>query len=1029
MPASQPQSQPQPAPQPQRQTAVVAPPVQKRPQPVDLTAAATRPRRAGADITYTAFTCEMEACDLKEGECGDCSVAMYGPVEAPSPAADIVLNICSGDYANANGITAKLRAKQRGVLDVDAHEEYGGGQRANILCNAVFNFLVELVRARRVIGILSGQRCSAGALPRLDAQEGMPIQVLSQQHPNGMPGLSASYQKEVHDSALLGFRITSLIRMVTSQGGWFIAECPEVRGDDTRIVSYDPAFSSHSTVMDMHHWQQLQQDTQARRACAAMCALREGYPQKLESIMFSPNLAPTLEQPLRELECVHLPGAHANSFGGERRGKWNVSSSQTWLSEFCDILCDAVLPLTPAGGPNLRLGVDELPQFVSDVLQWRDASYLAAVRNSNPGAYPTQHASMVLSVLHDLEDGMYSLPVPPELAELDVNACFHDGPLSFLSVEDGALVLTPFEPERVRLWDVALVVKSEPVTREKAPQTERELRNCRLQLRWHAEDQKEIDTLFGMDALHEVLDPQDGRLVCPTKFVRAAKTDPISLEELLRSRLVCQGQKHREGKEFFDSSVPTPMWSTSLTLIGECTVAQGIDFQFDCPQFFQQTECDTPTGKLLLIPPPRYQRRENGVRVLWECEKWLQGAKGAGAAARASFNELVTKNDTLRFTISSWDPSLYIHDSSRGKIRFCLHGDDGCGGWSTSQTLIDELIALLNGRYGKYKPVKYGPWAKQLGFPVRRNRAAGTTTITAEPYIQGLAKLVEGDQPWKPKVPFSKEINELEPAAVPEPGTPAAAEMAADIAWMREACGSMIHIGKVRKDAVPGINMCSRYSHRPDKKAVRCVKHLIWYLMSTPDVGLTFGYSPDTVWADLQWSAAPDRDEVFDTMARIMAYWINCDGALKIDDRSLSGILHMFAGACFLGLSFRQHSTAVSAHESECFTASTAAAQAIPFRGIFVELGIFQEVPTPIVVDSRSTLLVARDRAAMKKSLYIMRRVLFMQECVADGDAEFYSCKGKMNLADSFTKAIFEPTPFFLARRYYMGCKGAAVAG
>ena len=32
-----------------------------------------------------------------------------------------------------------------------------------------------------------------------------------------------------------------------------------------------------------------------------------------------------------------------------------------------------------------------------------------------------------------------------------------------------------------------------------------------------------------------------------------------------------------------------------------------------------------------------------------------------------------------------------------------------------------------------------------------------------------------------------------------------------------------------------------------------------------------------------------------------------------------------------------------------------------------------------------------------------------------------------MNLADGFTKAIFEPNPFFLARRYYMGCKGVAV--
>ena len=79
-----------------------------------------------------------------------------------------------------------------------------------------------------------------------------------------------------------------------------------------------------------------------------------------------------------------------------------------------------------------------------------------------------------------------------------------------------------------------------------------------------------------------------------------------------------------------------------------------------------------------------------------------------------------------------------------------------------------------------------------------------------------------------------------------------------------------------------------------------------------------------------------------------------------------------------------------------------------------------------MVVDSRSTLLVARSKAAMKKSLYIMRRVLFMQECVDDGEAEYYSCKGKMNLSDCFTKPIHCAKEFYLARRYFMGSAGAA---
>lgn len=57
----------------------------------------------------------------------------------------------------------------------------------------------------------------------------------------------------------------------------------------------------------------------------------------------------------------------------------------------------------------------------------------------------------------------------------------------------------------------------------------------------------------------------------------------------------------------------------------------------------------------------------------------------------------------------------------------------------------------------------------------------------------------------------------------------------------------------------------------------------------------------------------------------------------------------------------------------------------------------------------------------MKKSIYIMKRVHFLQETVDDGEVQIYSCKGELNLADPFTKAILSPTPFFKTKEYYMG--------
>ena len=67
----------------------------------------------------------------------------------------------------------------------------------------------------------------------------------------------------------------------------------------------------------------------------------------------------------------------------------------------------------------------------------------------------------------------------------------------------------------------------------------------------------------------------------------------------------------------------------------------------------------------------------------------------------------------------------------------------------------------------------------------------------------------------------------------------------------------------------------------------------------------------------------------------------------------MSSILHMFCGIAISGQAFRQHSIALSAHDTECFTASTGAAQTIPMRGVLREFLILQVVATPIFSDAK----------------------------------------------------------------------------
>ncbi|KAL3923440.1 MAG: hypothetical protein SGPRY_004218, partial [Prymnesium sp.] len=283
---------------------------------------------------------------------------------------------------------------------------------------------------------------------------------------------------------------------------------------------------------------------------------------------------------------------------------------------------------------------------------------------------------------------------------------------------------------------------------------------------------------------------------------------------------------------------------------------------------------------------------------------WLHGAKGAGYKARKRFEEFILSTElTLCFTKSEWGPSLILHTSSRRLVRFALHGDDGCGGWATSPGLIEELKSMLESLYGK---MKFGRWGRQLGFDAVRDLSASTTEVTAVKYMKAMKKFVEVTSA---------------PAMFQNGG---------------------IHLGS-SYDALPAINMCARFAHRPSADAKKALKHIIFYLLHTVDQGLRFGRDSNTSHADLEWQTPLEHDFEMSTSAQPLAYHVYCDGALRHDGRSVTGVLHMFG-----------------------------AAQSLPIRGILTELGVRQAYPTPIGVDSRSTLLVARSQAALKKSLYIM---------------------------------------------------------
>ena len=99
-------------------------------------------------------TCLVAGSDIEHGKDATMQVRL--------PTQDIVLNVCSGNYYNKDGFSAKGRKLNVGMLDVDNDPMCGGGAQADITNNACLQFLEDLTDSRRVAGIACGQPCAPG---------------------------------------------------------------------------------------------------------------------------------------------------------------------------------------------------------------------------------------------------------------------------------------------------------------------------------------------------------------------------------------------------------------------------------------------------------------------------------------------------------------------------------------------------------------------------------------------------------------------------------------------------------------------------------------------------------------------------------------------------------------------------------------------------------------------------------------------------------------------------------------------------
>ena len=114
----------------------------------------------------------------------------------------------------------------------------------------------------------------------------------------------------------------------------------------------------------------------------------------------------------------------------------------------------------------------------------------------------------------------------------------------------------------------------------------------------------------------------------------------------------------------------------------------------------------------------------------------------------------------------------------------------------------------------------------------------------------------------------------------------------------------------------------------------------------------------------------------------------------------------MLAGGAVDTISQRQHLASPDVHACELAAAGTVMHRIVPMRGILQEARIPQVAPTPCWMDSASTIFVAENRAAPKKSAWTRRKAEVLTEAYESGEVAPEKCEDPENFADPQTKYL-----------------------
>nr|GEU48511.1 retrovirus-related Pol polyprotein from transposon TNT 1-94 [Tanacetum cinerariifolium] len=444
-----------------------------------------------------------------------------------------------------------------------------------------------------------------------------------------------------------------------------------------------------------------------------------------------------------------------------------------------------------------------------------------------------------------------------------------------------------------------------------------------------------------------------------------------------KSRLVAKGYAQKEGVDFEESFAPVARLEVVWLFIAYATHKSFTVYQMDVKTTFlygplkEEVYVNQPDG---FVDPYHLDK-------VYRLKKALYGLK---QAPRAWYDKLSNFLVSKGFFKGSIDPTLFISKHGEDILLVQIYVDGIIFG-STNPKLSKQFDKLM---HIKFEMSMMGELKLFLGIQIHQSPRG--IFINQDKYAQEI--LIKHGMTSCDSV-----------------GTPMATKhLDADLSGTlvdqtkyQSMVGALMYLTTSRPDIVHATCYCARYQAKPTEKHLTVVKRIFRYLKDTVNIGIW--YPKDT---GFELTVFSDSDHA---------------GCLDSRKSTSSGIQFPGGDKLVSWSSKKQDYTLMSSAKAKYVSLSVCCAQVLWMRTQLTDYGFYFD-KIPMYYGSKAAIAISCNPVQHSRTKHIDVRYHFIKEKVEKGIVELFFIGTEYQLADMFTKALFEDRIKYLVRRLGMRC-------